>query len=112
MLQAFTAALFLALSAGPGLAQGLPAFDVEATCREAQPLGPEDRDPYQGCLKDERTARTELQRVWGGFEAADRSTCVQETELGGYPSYVELLTCLQMYKGPPTTPLKTRRRGD
>jgi len=112
MRHALTAVLLLMLSAGSGAAQGMPAFHIEATCREAQALGPEDTDPYQGCVKDERTARVEIQRIWGQFEAADRSACVQETELGGYPSYVEVLTCLQMYRGTPTTPLKPRRRGD
>ena len=45
MRQTFPAAILLVLSSGPSLAQGLPSFDIEATCREAQPLGPEDRDP-------------------------------------------------------------------
>ena len=112
MRQTFPAAILLVLSTGPGLAQGLPPFDIEATCREAQPLGPEDRDPYQGCMRDERTARGELQRRWAQFEAANRNTCVEETGVGGYPSYVEVLTCLQMYGGPSTTTLKPRRRGD
>ncbi len=112
MLRAFVAAVVLFSTTNLSLAQGLPAFDIEATCREAQPLGPEDHDPYQGCLKDERTARSELQRDWGRFEAANRSTCVEETGIGGYPSYVEVLTCLQMFGGLPTTALKPRRRGD
>ena len=112
MLQVFTATVLLMVSASLGFAQGLPTFDIEATCREAQPLGPEDRDPYQGCLRDERTARNELQRQWAQFEAANRTTCVEETGMGGYPSYVEVLTCLQMYGGALTTTLKPRRRGD
>ena len=47
MRQTFPAAILLVLSSGPGLAQGLPSFEIEATCREAQPLGPgldQDRD--------------------------------------------------------------------
>ena len=112
MRLAFTAAVLVIASSHPSAAQSFPSFDIEATCREAQPLGPEDRDPYQGCLRDERTARGELQRQWGRFEAANRSTCVEETGVGGYPSHVEVLTCLQMYGGTPTTTLKVRRRGD
>jgi len=57
MFQVFAAATLLMLSASISVAQQLPRFDIEATCREAQPLGPEDRDPYQGCMKDEGTAR-------------------------------------------------------
>ena len=112
MFQVFAAATLLMLSASISVAQQLPRFDIEATCREAQPLGPEDRDPYQGCMKDEGTARAELQRQWAQFDAANRTTCVEETGIGGYPSYVEVLTCLQMYSGTPTTTLKPRRRGD
>src|SRR3954453_83672 len=50
MLQAFAAATLLMMSASISIAQQLPCFGIEATCREAQPLGPEDRDPYQGCI--------------------------------------------------------------
>jgi hypothetical protein len=64
MLQAFAAATLLMLSTKISLAQQLPRFDIEATCREAQPLGPEDRDPYQGCIRDEGQARAELRRQW------------------------------------------------
>jgi len=111
--QVLAAAILLMLSANIGTAQQLPHFDIEATCREAQPLGPEDRDPYQGCMKDEGIARSELQRQWTRFDAGNRDTCVEETGLGGYPSYVEVLTCLQMYAGTPApTTLKPRRRGD
>ena len=112
MLQAFAAATLLMLPASISVAQQLPRFDIEATCREAQPLGPEDRDPYQGCIRDEGQARAELQRQWGQFDPANRTSCVEETGIGGYPSYVEVLTCLQMYSGTPTTALKLRRRGD
>ena len=112
MFQVFAAAILLVLSTGIGAAQQLPTFDIEATCRAAHPLGPEERDPYQGCMKDEATARSELQRQWAQFDAGNRDLCAQETRIGGYPSYVEVLTCLQMFGGTPTTTLKPRRRGD
>ena len=63
-------------------------------------------------MKDEGIARSEVQRQWTRFEAGNRDTCVEETGIGGYPSYVEVLTCLQMFGGTPTTTLKLRRRGD
>jgi hypothetical protein len=112
MLQAFAAGTLVMLSASISGAQQLPPFDIEATCRAAHPLGPEDRDPYQGCMKDEGAARSELQRQWARFEAGNRDLCAEETRVGGYPSYVEVLTCLQMFGGTPTTTLKPRRRGD
>ncbi len=33
----------------------------------------------------------------GGFPVASRRDCVGEIESGGPPSYVELLTCLEMF---------------
>src|SRR5215212_10868918 len=111
MFQVLAATILLVLSTGIGAAQQLPTFNIEETCRAAHPLGPEERDPYQGCMKDEATARSELQRQWARFEAGNRDLCAQETRIGGYPSYVEVLTCLQMFGGP-ATPLKLRRRGD
>ena len=112
MIQVLAAVILLMLSIGASAAQQLPHFDIEATCRAAHPLGPEDRDPYEGCMKDEGVARSELQRQWARFEAGNRDLCAEETRVGGYPSYVEVLTCLQMFSGTPTTALKPRRRGD
>ena len=112
MVQVLAAVILLLLSIDSGTAQQLPTFNIEETCRVAHPLGPEDRDPYQGCMRDEATARSELQRQWTRFEAGNRDLCAEETRIGGYPSYVEVLTCLQMFGGTPTTSLKPRRRGD
>jgi hypothetical protein len=41
-------------------------------------------------------ARDTLASQWSGFAAADRANCVRVEETAGAPSYVELLTCLQM----------------
>jgi hypothetical protein len=112
MIQFLAAVILLMLSVGASAAQQLLHFDIEATCRAAHPLGPEDRDPYEGCMKDEGVARSELQRQWARFEAGNRDLCAEETRVGGYPSYVEVLTCLQMFSGTPTATLKPRRRGD
>jgi hypothetical protein len=110
MLRTFVAALLIT-SAAP-VAEGVPRFNIEATCRAAQALGPEDTDPVRGCLTDERAAEGDLQRHWASFNPGNRSTCVQETGVGGYPSYVEVLTCLQMYGAETSsTTLKPRRRG-
>src|SRR3954453_7736127 len=105
MFQVIAAATLLMLSTKISIAQQLPRFDIEATCREAQPLAPEDRDPYQGCIRDEGQVRAELQRQWAQFDPANRTSCVEETGIGGYPSYGEVLTGLQMNSGaPPHTP--------
>jgi hypothetical protein len=81
---------------GPAL-KALPKLDIKATCRRAQPLSGQ-QNAYQGCLNDETDAQRELSRTWFDFKAGPRSTCTQETKIGGAPSYVELLTCLQLDK--------------
>jgi hypothetical protein len=82
---------------GPAL-RSLPKLDVKATCRRAQPLSGGEKSAYQGCLDDETEAQRELSRTWFDFKPGSRTTCTQETNIGGGPSYVELLTCLQLDK--------------
>ena len=79
-------------------AESVPHLDYEATCRAARPLTREDRTPYQNCVNNETRARPQLERQWGGLSAAAKGRCIQESTLGGSPSYVELLTCLQLAK--------------
>jgi hypothetical protein len=80
---------------GPAL-KSLPKLDIRATCRRAQPLGPGDEDAYQSCLRDEIAAQRELSHKWFSFKAGARAICTQETHIGGAPSFVELMTCLEL----------------
>jgi hypothetical protein len=74
----------------------LPRYDVEATCRAAPTLQGGTGNTDQNCIRDETQARTQLGQQWAGFDARRRDECVQESGIGGSPSYVALLTCLQM----------------
>ncbi len=94
----------------PAFGQQLPRFDIEATCRAAPALGPQDRDPMQGCMQDESDAERQLKAVWSSAAASHRETCAAETQIGGSPSYVEVLTCLQMYQGTASTAPQRRQR--
>jgi hypothetical protein len=47
-------------------------------------------------MKDETEAQTELIKGWATFKPSAQAMCAQETRIGGTPSYVELLTCLQL----------------
>jgi hypothetical protein len=91
-------------------AQQLPRFNIEAICSTAQALTAEDRDPVQGCIRDETAAERQLEQVWTATAAADRETCAAETQVGGSPSYVDVLTCLQMRQGGASTAPPRRRR--
>ena len=91
------AAPFLALAFGSQLliavADRVPVFDTTPGCRAAQEV-PSGR--FEACMKDEAEARAQLAAQWETFVASDRATCTQNETTGGSPSYVELLTCLQM----------------
>jgi hypothetical protein len=43
--------------------------------------------------------RTPLCERWSQFSASEKKSCTGEASIGGDKSYVELLTCLQMYTG-------------
>jgi hypothetical protein len=78
------------------IADGPPRYDIEQTCRNAGEPAVAGRPPNQACRDDERKAETTLQQRWSQYPAATRVTCVEGTGLGGPPSYVQVLTCLEM----------------
>jgi hypothetical protein len=82
---------------GPA-ARSLPKLDIKATCRRAQPLSGAEKSAYQSCLNDEIAAQKQLSRTWFSFKSGPRVICTQETKIGGAPSYVELITCLELDK--------------
>ncbi|MGO4571057.1 hypothetical protein [Microvirga sp. 2TAF3] len=93
-------AFTLVLAATSALAaEDIPHLDIQSTCKAAVPLVPQDRSPQENCMRDETDARGELDKKWTSFPAALRARCVEETNIGGYPSYVEVLTCLQIATG-------------
>jgi hypothetical protein len=75
-----------------------PNFDITHTCRLdlsaafGVTAGPQDKS----CIQDERNARQQLQTQWARFPATARANCASMESIGGTPSYVSLLTCLQM----------------
>lgn len=88
--------LWLFLAATAVKAEEVPRFNIKAVCGEAPSLGQSVQTTDKGCIHDETLARTQLEQQWPGFKENRRSECVQEVSIGGPPSYVALLTCLQM----------------
>lgn len=81
------------------VAEGVPSFDITRTCHAESAVSGLDaglKGSVESCTRDEQAARTQLQTQWSQFPASDKSNCTQETGLGSTPSYVELLTCLQV----------------
>ncbi len=72
----------------------LPAFNVEPSCRGGL-TNPGDNLRYQQCLNEENAAKATLAAGWAKYPAPDRANCATLAGMGT-PSYVELLTCLQM----------------
>ena len=90
------------------VADDVPAFDVTFGCHAAAVMTPQG---YNSCMNDENNARAKLESSWNGFAAADRANCVQDATTGGSPSYVDLLTCLQMAKDVRELPASGRTVG-
>src|SRR6266540_2055713 len=88
------------------VADRVPQFNVEPSCRAAAESGATVRKDASSCLKDEREARDQLSRQWSSFPAGDRTRCAQLTQTGGPPSYVEVLTCLEMARDARNLPKK------
>ena len=99
-MQNFAAGLiWIALLALPDLASaktdGPPSFDVARSCKEAQAYANDQNLAYRSCMKDENEARAKLAQKWAHFKPGDRKDCVAQGA-APVPSYVEVLTCLEM----------------
>ncbi len=100
--------IFTAIAMGAGLTPaaharpphggggGVPALDVKTSCSDAQKFSSDDgKSAFKGCMQDEANARTELSKRWATFRPKDRQDCVEQGRTPS-PSYVEVLTCLEM----------------
>src|SRR5262245_35150598 len=77
------------------VADGVPNWDLTASCRAAGTAGysqtPSERS--KSCLGSEQRTREELNKNWSTFPAADRIGCVKSLTFS--PTYTELLSCLE-----------------
>ena len=84
------------------VAGGVPKFDIARGCRldstQAFDLSAGLNETVKRCVADEQQALTQLQTQWSQFRESDEAQCIGETNIGGTPSYVDLLTCLQLAK--------------
>jgi hypothetical protein len=84
------------------VADGVPDLNVEQVCDGiAKQGGVTFRDPSvakekKNCVDSEQVVRAELAKQWSTFAPADKTSCVNESRMGGESSYTELLTCLEM----------------
>jgi hypothetical protein len=92
-----TAALIILAQPVFALTDHIPSFDVQASCKAAETYDvSEDRQKtFKGCMQDEDKARGLISKNWGHYKVKDRVDCVTQGEKVA-PSYVEILTCLEM----------------
>jgi hypothetical protein len=96
------AALALSAQFMMPVADGVPQLNVEQVCEGiAKQGGVTFHDPAiaqgkKNCLESEQAIRDELVKQWSSFTAADKTSCANESKMGGESSYTELLTCLEM----------------
>jgi hypothetical protein len=76
--------------------RAMPGFDIERSCKTLLAMDPGIGETLASCEADEEWARDELIPQWSRFRSADRRSCMREMRANGSPSYVELLTCLEL----------------
>lgn len=77
-------------------ANQIPRLDTDRSCHTAASAAAAVNRSEDVCKKDERDARAKLEQQWTRFTPAEQARCISLSKLGGFPSYVELLTCLEM----------------
>lgn len=92
----------IALHAGllTTVADGPPRFDIGKSCAGLTAGNSGIARPQQACREDESKAQSALTGRWASYPASARERCVKSASLVGAPSYVQVLTCLEMTKPP------------
>jgi hypothetical protein len=84
------------------VADGVPKYDIARGCRvdstQAFDLSTGQNETVKKCAADEQGAMAQLETQWSQFRESDKTQCTVEANIGGTPSYVDLLTCLQAAK--------------
>jgi hypothetical protein len=105
------ASIALGFSLLISVADSVPNFDVGPSCRGGAASGAAMRKDVQGCINEEHEARDKLRGEWSGFPAADRARCSSMTNTGGPPSYIELVTCLELARDARKIPDEEKLKG-
>jgi hypothetical protein len=74
------------------IADTAPEFDIARVCQSEGDSNGEQKS----CTDDETQARNTLQTEWIEFTPSAKKHCSEEANIDSLPSYVGLLTCLEM----------------
>lgn len=86
------------------VANRVPEFNIEPSCLAAAEAAVTPNRDAKVCKREELTARGKLNNEWGQFTPTQKTHCMSLSTLGGSPSYVELLTCLELAKAAKSLP--------
>ena len=86
-------------------ADQVPTYDFGQNCHSIATLN----NSIERCANDEEDAYGKLRTLWADFSAADKERCETVTR-AAWPSYVELLACLQIAQA--TNGIGARSSGD
>ncbi len=76
--------------------EGVPRLAVERSCHAAETYGLTDPEQtYKSCMLDENEAKDTLEKNWSSYKPTTRRSCLT-AGANPSPSYVELLTCIEM----------------
>ena len=80
------------------VADRVPTFDIARSCKldVAATAGLSVDQSVKSYVNDERKAWQQLTSQWSKFSASSKAECIPQESIGGTPSYVSLLTCLQL----------------
>ena len=92
-------------------ADQVPTFDTNRSCHVAAAGAAAINRNEDACKKDEHDARAKLEQQWAHFTPAQQTRCMSLSKLGGFPSYVELLTCLEMAADAKKLPAADKLKG-
>ena len=88
----------IGLQTAIALADSPPKLNVNQSCDAASRGAITAGRNKEACLADERTAEDDLAKNWSKYNAADKTQCIGNVKTGGPPSYVELLSCLEIMR--------------
>jgi hypothetical protein len=93
------------------VADKVPQLDPGPGCRAAVGAAIMPDRNENACLSDEKAAKAKLEKEWPNFTAEQQRHCTQLSTTGGPPSYVELLTCVEMSQAAAALPDHGRTTG-
>ena len=88
----------------------VPQLDIKPSCRAAARAAVMPNRSAENCERSEIEARDKLQQGWSKFTDEQQRHCVRLSSLGGAPSYIELLTCLEIDKAAENLPPESQAK--